>query len=320
MSTNPLSPAEARVVDPVLSNVARGYKNAEHVWMYLFPIVQVMQRAGIIIQFSAEDFAKYATSLRRAPGGEAVEIEVGYAGEKYSCENRSADGKVPREIQQEAAAVPGIDLLSRTVQQVMNIISLAIEIEAAELATNSANYTAAHVSTLAGANQWDHADATPAQYIEGRKELIAEATGMEPNVLTVGIEVHRKLKNNPDVIDRIKHTQGLTGNAAPLVNASTLAQYFDIGNYVVGRARTGEPGNFEPVWGRNAVLAYSDVTPLASQGSPSFGYTYRLSGYPMFEESWFNKKNRSWMVPGETEDTPVIAGKDAGVLLQNVVA
>ena len=112
----------------------------------------------------------------------------------------------------------------------------------------------------------------------------------------------------------------MTGNAGPTVNAHKLAQYFDVDMFVEANARAGEPGNFTPVWGKHVVMAYSEVGSLASMGTPSFGYTYRLNNYPLVEQGYYDKGCRSWLYPTITEDTPVIAGKDAGVLLRTVVA
>lgn len=316
--TNPISTSAARVVDPILTEVARGYKNEELVAMHLFPIVPVGQRAGKIIEFDADAFAEF-DGLERAPGADVAEVEYGYGSQDYALVQHALEGKVPREIMEEAGAVPGIDMGMVAVNNTMNIVYLAIERKAAKLATTASNYTSAHVTALSSSAQWSHKDSTPTAYVEGRKELIADAIGKEPNVMVVGPDVHRTLKNNPDVLDRVKHTEGLTGAANPIVNIAKLAQYFDVERYVVGRARVGEEGKFAPVWGKNVVLAYSEVGSLASMGTPSFGYTYRLMGYPVVEETYYNRKNKSWMYPVTDEDTPVIAGKDAGVLIRTVV-
>ena len=83
-----------------------------------------------------------------------------------------------------------------------------------------------------------------------------------------------------------------------------LASYFNVDQVIAARARVGEPGAFKPIWGKNAVLAYSDVTPLASMGSPSFAYCYRLEGYPVSNPGWYDNKCDSWLYPTTTYDTP----------------
>ena len=313
----PLNPGQARTIDPILTQVARGYRNAAHVWMYLFPVVSVAQRGGKIIKFNAEQFA--SINAERAPGATRQQVHFGHSDEDYALVQRALDGKVPREILEEAMAVPGIGYDRVAVVKTMDVVSLQIEIAAAKLATRVGTYKAANKSTLAGDSQWSHDDSEPAKAVETAKEVIATGIGMDPNVMMVGPAVHRALSNNPDVVDRIKHTEGLTGSSEPVINEAKLAQYFDVPKYVVGRARTGRPGNFQPVWGKAAVLAYADVSNLASMGSPSFGYTYRLEGYPISEPGWFDKSCDSWLYPVTTEDTPVVAGADAGYLFSEAV-
>lgn len=315
------SVAATRVVDPVLSSVARGFRHAMFAWMYLFPIATVTARGGRIITFGAEDFVK--RDLVRAPASNRQRLQVGYSGEKFALDQRALDGLVAIERLEDAAAVPGIALGRRAVRVVMNNVALQIEIEAAELATKAASYDASHVSALAGADQWDHDDSEPAAAVENAKEQVAEGVGVDPNVLVIGVQVYRGLKNNKDVIDRIKHTMGLPEDGSNVVTRGRLASYFDVDNVVVAGARSGEKGAFSPIWGKNAVLAYSNISNLeqaaADAGDPSFGYCYRLSGYPTARQPWYDESCDSWVYPVTTQDTPVIAGAEAGFLFQNVV-
>ena len=62
-----MTPRQARVIDQILTTVARGYKNSAFVGMTLFPYVPVGQRGGRILKFGKEAFRLYET--RRAPGG-----------------------------------------------------------------------------------------------------------------------------------------------------------------------------------------------------------------------------------------------------------
>lgn len=89
------TPGQARVIDPVLTEVARGYQNAEMVGMGLFPYVPVGQRGGKIIQFGKEHFRLYNTA--RAPGGKVVRIASGYGSQAYALESHAVEEGVPDE-------------------------------------------------------------------------------------------------------------------------------------------------------------------------------------------------------------------------------
>ena len=309
------SPAAARVADPVLSTVARGYRNAAHAHTALFPIVDVTVIGGQIVAFGAEAFAK--RDLVRAPGADMQLLEVGYAGEPYTLEQRALAGLLPIERLEEGQSVPGIDLGRVTAARVLASISLQVEIKAADLATASGNYSSGHTATLSGSDQWDHKGALPAKKVKAAKETVLSDIGLRPNTLVVSGAVHNALTENPDVVDRVKHVSGLKEGV--LVNEAALANYFDVEHYVVGRMTKGEPGDFSEIWGKNAVLAYTDRGSM-DMGAPTFGYTYRRRGYPVVNAPYWLESRRSWVYPVVTQDTPVIAGKDAGYLFTAVIS
>ena len=132
--------------------------------------------------------------------------------------------------------------------------------------------------------------------------------------------VYAGLAENQDVVDRIKHTDGLQSSGDPVINERKLASYFDIETVFVPRVRSGAPGAFQSPWGRDAWLGYSAPADLAMMGSPSYGYTYRLHGYPAARPGYYDQKRDSWIYPVTTEDTPVVAGADAGFLFKAAVS
>ena len=312
--------ADTRVIDPILSTVARAYRNATLASEVLFPVVNVPQRAGKIIQFGAEAFA--AQALERAPGALRQRLSTAYESADYALVQRALDGEVTRERLEEGRAVPGIDLAQQAARTAMQLILLQIELAAAAIATKAATYESDHKSTLSGASQWSHASSTPAAAVETAKQAVAEGVGVEPNTLVMGPQVFAALKNNEDVVDRIKYTAG-PGRGAT-VTPETLAAYFDVERVVVARGRKGTPGSFSPIWGKFVVLAYTRTSSLSAAsmdaGEPSYGYTYRLNNYPIVEPGWFDKSCDTWRYPVTSEDTPVLAGKDAGYLFSAVVA
>ena len=221
-------------------------------------------------------------------------MDVGYKGAKYATEQRGIEVPMPVELEEEAMAVPGINLGSVAAMRGKGHVDLQIESEAATLAQTAANFGAN--AALAGANQWSHADATPSVTVNAAKETIRGKVGMNPNVLAVGEAVHDHLVNNAHVIDRVKHV--MAANAKD-IDEGLLARYFGVDKYVVGRCRKGEAGDFDPVWGKVAILTYSNVTPLASHGlaRPSATPT-GCSGYPMASPPWYEpRSNDSWMYP-----------------------
>jgi hypothetical protein len=308
--------SQARVVDPVLTSAAQGYKNSAYVGGLLFPTVPVTQRGGKIITFGKEDFMLYATG--RAPGTNTKRVMFGYLGAAYVLESHSLEGQLPIETMQEAQAVPGIDMSMTTVNKTQNIIALRLEKQMADAARTAASYAAANKITLAGTSQWSDLTSgvsDPVAVVEAGKEAVRAKIGKRPNVAILGPKVFASLKQHPKILDRIKYT------GRDVATVELLASLFDLEKVVVGDAvYSDDAGVFSDVWGKDVVLAYVEIGTLAEQGKPSYGYTYQLGGYPIVEEPYYDRNAKSWFFPVTDEVAPVIAGVDAGYLITNAVA
>lgn len=316
-----MTPGQARVIDPVLTNVARGYKNSEFIGMKLFPYVPVLQRGGKIIQFNKESFRLYSTV--RAPGASTKRVQFGYAGMPYALEQHALEGLVPFENMEEANAVPGIDLASGAVNQTQDIIALALEYNQAKIATDPANYNFSNKVALSGASQWsDYAGSDPLVDVEAAKETIRKQTGKRPNLMVIGAAVMEKLKYHPKLLDAALLSSAISSSSLRIaLDAAQIAGILGLDEIVVGDAiYLDASDNAQDVWGKHAILAFTGTASLASMGAPSYGYTYRLQNYPVVESPYQERNEKSWIYPVTDEVSPVIAGADAGYLIENAVA
>lgn len=307
--------SQARIIDPVLTSAAQGFKNSEFVGSALFPTVPVSQRGGKIVQFGKEDFMLYATG--RSPGQNTKRVQFGYLGALYVLESHSLEGQIAIETMQEANAVPGIDASSMTVNKTQNIIALRLEKQQADVARTPASYGAANKVTLVGTSQWSDFSGVsdPVAVIEVGKEAVRAKVGKRANTAVIGAKVFASLKQHPKVLDRMKYT------GRDVATPELLAALFGLDKVLIGDAvYSDDAGNFSDVWGKDVVLAYAEVGTVAEQGKPSFGYTYQLAGYPVVEEPYFDRNTKSWIFPVTDEVAPVIAGADAGYLITNAVA
>ena len=310
-----MTPSQARVIDPVLSAVAQGYKNADLVGSALFPYVPVDQRGGKIVSFGKEDFYLYAGA--RAPGATTKRVVFGYSAGSYALTQFSLEGVVPWELQQESQAVPGIDQASVAVTRVQRIVALNLEKAQADLATTAGNYAASNKNTaLTGTSLWSDASASdPIGDIETGREAIRAQTGRYPNTLILSAKSMRALRVHSKIIDRIKYT----GRDIPTVEL--LASLFGVDNVLIGGAVWADAsGTLSDVWGKTAVLAVTEIGSVADLGVPSYGYTYRLRGAPIVETPYEDRSAKSWVYPVTDEVQPVIAGASAGYLISPTVA
>ena len=308
------TPGQARVVDPILSAVARGYRSPKAaVANVLFPIVTVGLRAGRIISFGPDDFKLVNTA--RAPGANTKRIQFGYAGENYSLVDYRLEGAVPNELQEEASNGPGIDLSSNAVRRVQNTMALEREKQAADLARNEARYGTGNKETLSGTSQWSDPASDPFTDIMDGKESIRAKIGERPNVLTLGPKVLTALRTHPKVLDRLS-----TASDRPPATIQQLQALFELQQIVEGEAVYHDGTQFLDVWGKDAILAYTTPASMQEMGSPSFGYTYQLEGRPMVEEGYEERNANSWFYPVTDAYQPVLAGATAGFLFKSAVA
>ncbi len=309
----PLNTRTARVIDPVLSGIAQGYRHGQRIGHMLFPAIDVTQRGGQVIEFGRESFFDY--KARRAPGADAISIQFGYQGKPYTLEQFSLDVPVPREHMEEAEAVPGIDLGKRAVNTAMDTLTLTLEIDQANLAGNPANYGALNKVALVGSARWNNPASTPISDIEQAKDQVRTTCGVDPNRLAISSKGFKALKRHPSIVERFKYT------TADSITEKMLAALFDLEDLVVGKATyvdsdaAGAP--FKEAWGNFACLAYVPSQDAALE-QPSFGYTYTLKGHPFVEPPRWEGTKRSWVYGVTYERKPVLTGIASGFLFQNI--
>ena len=303
-----INAAQARVIDPILTNIVQGYVHPENVGNFLFPPVPVQQSAGKIIEFNKDSFKLYNSA--RAPGTKTKRIEYGYQGKAYAVENHALDALVPRELQRDAEAVPGIDLAKVAVFNAYASLLLELENAQATLATTLGNYDANHKVTLAGATKWSASTGTPVTDVENAKEAIRATCGKRPNVMVMSPLALKAARNNPNVTDRFKYTSSV------IITPDMLASVFGVEKIVVGDAIVSDQaGTFSDVWGNNVVLAYVAPAALRDKAVPSFGYTYTLEGHPLVEMPYWDAEAKSYVYGVAHERAPVLTGIVSGYLI-----
>jgi hypothetical protein len=304
-----MSPQQIRVINPILTTVALGYTNSEFVGGALFPRVPVDIRGGQVLQFGLEDFKTY--NLKRAPGGTTEEISFGYFGDPFALFQDAIDVKMPREFQQDAEVMPGIDLGARAVRKGMNVIYKSLEVDQAALALNTANYPAGNQIVLSGTSQWSNANSDPVGQVLTYKETIRTQIGRYPNTGLFSATGWMAFRNNPTVKQRYQFT---TPDA---ITEQMIARLLELEKVVVGRGVTAtDAAVMSDIWGDNAVFAFVPQQ-LSAIEEPSYGYTYTYRGTPYAETPYWDAKRKSWIYGVTMDRLPVVTGIASGFLVQN---
>lgn len=306
--------SQARVIDPILTEVARGYRSPKAaVANVLFPLVDVTARAGKILSFGPDDFKLVSTV--RAPGANTKRVQFGYASGDYSLVDYRLEALTPWEIQEEGQAVPGIDLVTMSIRKVQNVMALEREKQAADLARNDTLYGSNNKETLSSTAQWSHVDSDPIGDILAAKEAIRKQIGERPNTMVLGPEVLTALRNHPKILARLS-----TSADRPPASMAQLMALFELQQIVEGESVYHDGTQFQDVWGKDAILAYTVPASMAEMGSPNYGYTYQLQGRPVVEEGYEDRNANSWVNPVADARKAVLAGASAGFIFKTAVA
>ncbi len=306
------TPSQTRVIDPILSEHARGYRQAELIGRALFPFAFVGMYGGQVIEFDKSAFKLY--NSRRAPGTATRRIRFGYEGKPYSIVPSALESVVPRELMRDASQVPGIDLGTRAVNTTLRSLNLEHEVRCAQIATNASNYDNDHKVNLTSTDVWSHEDSDPIGDIETGIEAIRSSVGVRPNTLVLPALAWRNVRNHPSIIHRAPDTE------VRRVTLAMLREILNIPNIAIGDAIVAEDDNeFGDVWGTSAVLAYvgqGNGGVNANMEEPSYGYTYVIDGHPLVEQPYWDANAKSWVYGTSFDNSPVLSGMTAGYLME----
>lgn len=302
---------QLRVVDPVLTSLARGYRNAQFIGEGLFPIAYMDKEAGIIPIFGKEAFVVYDTerairaqSNVMTPGDDTT-IDVVL---------REHDLAYPVDYREKAESM--FDAERRASKRVVEGIDLRREVACANLAQNPATYLAGAKVALAGASQWSAGGGDPVAVVEAGKEVIRSRIGIRPNTITMGASVYASLKFHP------KLCAALGADEEKLITLAHLKMLFGVEDIFIGEALAAPHGKAatSDIWADNLTLAYV-AKPASGESAdhetPSFGYTLRRKGMPEID-AYPGAGGKVRYVRNTDIYKPVVVGADAGYLISDI--
>ena len=300
--------SKLRVVDPVLTNLARGYRNAQYIGEGLFPIALMDKEAGIIPLFGKEAFELYDTERAiRAQSNIMTPDDL----DGLDVVLREHDIAYPVDYREQNESM--FDAESRASRRVVNVIDLRREVTCAKLAQNPSTFAAGAKVTLAGSSQWSNGGGDPIAVVENGKEVIRSRIGIRPNTMTMGASVYQSLKFHP------KLWAALGADERKLITVEHLKALFGIENILIGEALSGAT-NTSDIWGDNLTLAYVAKPAGGSQTDyeePGFGYTLRRKGMPEID-TFDTAGGKVRYVRNTDIYKPVVVGSDAGYLISDI--
>ena len=307
-----MTPAEARISNPVLSTAARGYRQAGHIASVLFPRVNTQTRGGKTVEFSRDAWRRL--DLRRAPGAAVQRIHVGHEGKDFVLRQSAVEGVLAAENRAEALVMPGLDLGMAAVDAAQEVVSLEREWEAQKLAAANTTYDASHRAALVSAARWDKAASNPSKDVETGIEAVRKSIGRRPNTVAMGASVYSACRDNAELRKQI-----FGDGTQTTPSTADLARLWQVETVAVGESiYLDADGDEHDVWGKVVIIAYTRVGPL-HRPEPSFGHGYQLDSSPDVEVPYYERQCKSWIYPVTEEWSVQVVGKDAGYLISAVI-
>jgi hypothetical protein len=153
-----------------------------------------------------------------------------------------------------------------------------------DVASSSTDMTGQTAPTSTSSNflRWEDAASTPIEDINGESLAIIEKTGKKPNTLILGPRTFNVLRNHPDLLDRIKHTQ------RGVITTDLMAGLFDVPSvYVMYGTRdtsvegTTGSGSFSLIGDNDALLCYAEQSPGLRKASAGYRFIWTAGGRPL---------------------------------------
>ncbi len=297
-----------RIVDPVLSNLARGYSQPGLIGTKLFPVVYVEKEGGKIPFFGNEAFKVYNTERAIRSKSNRINPE-GLTSIDFALEEH--DLEYPMDYREIAEDIRNLKLHATHVTT--EGVLLRLEKKISEASQDLSSYPTGNKVILDAASKFTVPTSNPFLVFENAKESIRSKIAKRPNVCIMGASTYSALKNHPLVLERIKYTQHA------VITPELLKNIFDLDQLYIGESvyfnETTE--SFSDVWNDNVILAYVPTAAPNTQRSfyePSFAYTLRKNQYPvvdLYEETG----NKVEVVRTTDIFLPKIVGNEAGYLI-----
>lgn len=275
----PPTPGDVHVNRP-LTDISIAYLQGQERFVAadVFPVIPVQKQSDRYFVYNKGDLMR-DEAMPRAPGTESAGMNYDIDNTPtYSCTKYALHKDVDDDT------VANADAPLRPMQDAAEILTDKLLMKRDSVFVSNYFVTGVWdtdwdgVASGPGANQFLQFDATganPIETIDAAKEAVEGLTGYEPNVIVMGKAVYNTVKNNSNIIDRIKYTQ------RGLITPDLLASLFGVQKLVIpgGVSNTAAKGATDVIarlFGKHVLLAYRPERPAIMK--PSAGYCFSWAG------------------------------------------
>lgn len=294
------------------------------------PNVPVNAPEGRYKVFNRADSFRIDAQLRRP--GEAAAIRTrGVAQQVYACEQFALAEKLPDEELSAKDSVMREDVAVRDLTH-----NLLMERERAWIATYfGTGIWANNVVGGVGFTRWNSTSPAPTIFanVMTWKDIVRQASGLDPNVMVVAPDAWSVLRDDPDIQDRITSMTG--GIDEPRkVTKKMIAALFELDEVLVARATRNTAVEGAAIantfFATDAVLLlYKPKTPSTEE--PSAGYCFSYAPFDNVRGdvaqsgaasmlSWYENREHAQYVEGQMYYQFRVIDPSAGLFASDVLA
>lgn len=299
--------------DLPLTNISIAYSNTEYIAELIFPGVPVVQKSGKYYVYNKGDWFRREAAAR-APGTRAARV-AGFtvSTSPYNCIEIALAGAVTDED------IANADNPLRPYEDTTNLVTGNVLLQQEKDVANIAFGNSIWSSSATPSTLWGNDTSDPLGDVEQAACAIKLSIARGTLFGTLGYEVWSKLKNHPDIVDRIKYAAG-PGNPA-IVSLQAFAALCELQAIYTGLAlenssAMGQADSIAPVWGKHFLVYFKPPSPALK--TPSAGYVLK---YMNREVSRFREEQeRQDLIEVRASYDVVQTALDAGYLLKSVVS
>ncbi len=269
--------------DAVLQNMSVQFKNDDYIVDQLLPrIFTNGQLGGQFFVYDKRDSTAYPDDAV-APDGTVNEIGRNRTRDAYALQPRSMREKLDSfTIQNQTKP---LNELMDAQANALEGMAFNHEVRGATIIGTAGNY-AGNTVAIAAADRWDTSTGgDPGAVMDTARAATWSGRGPGRWVLATSLNVYNVLKRHPKILDTFKYG----GGAPPFATRQMLAEYFEVDEVLVGKARkdTGnilQSASYSRIW--PDVVALLRVAASPSLQNAAFGYTFQDN--PTRQTMWFD--------------------------------
>jgi hypothetical protein len=243
----------------------------------VFPIVTVDENSGPYWVYNKGDMLRSDARLR-APGAKAALKSVGVTTASYLCNQWALDHKIPDEIARSRKS-PFSDQVAVQVLTQDLLIRRDLEWASTFMAQGVWSNEIAGGGGGGQVTSWDQTSATILENIAGWHDTVKASCGRRPNVAVISSDLWAVVKNNADVVDRIKYTQRGQVSLDLFASLIEVDEVLMIDSVQATSLENISPVVTSQIASQSFLLAYRSPTPDILV--PSAGYVF---SWPEFDQ------------------------------------